>query len=126
MIKAAGFIIWGLIVFLILLKKLRDNRRILVALLFSLPFAIYALSEKITGNAFTEKLRPTDALFMPLVTVCTYALLRYLYKKAYKREPTYNRSSWFDPEEGRNQNIFDLIVFISPMVMGGLFPLLIK
>ena len=39
-----------------------------------------------------------------LAYIICYAALRHVYVRIYNIEPTYNRMSWFDPEDNRRQN----------------------
>jgi len=62
----------------------------------------------------------------PLIYTSFYSLLRKLFLKKYKMEPTYNRSSWYDFEEKRNQKWSDLGVFLIPVIASLAIPLLIE
>jgi hypothetical protein len=116
----------GIFGFLTISKKLRNDRTILILLTSTAIIAIYPLVLKILNTPFEGYLRTTDYLFSPFIYMLSYAVLRYLYKRTYNREPTYNRDSWYDEEEKRYQNIFDFIVMISPLFISGLFPIIIN
>jgi hypothetical protein len=124
--KIFAFILWFVIVILGFYKKLRDNKTLLILHFITFVVAIYAIVLKTEGQPFTGRFRNSDFLFAPFIYVFIYGLLRMLYKDMYQREPTYNRSSWYDEEEGRNQNIFDVIVFIFPLLFSLLSPVLLN
>jgi hypothetical protein len=65
-----------------------------------------------------------DWLWCPFIYITAYAFLRFLYKRTYHREPTYNRSSWYDPNDRRRQNSFDVAVHIVPIILSMSGPLL--
>jgi hypothetical protein len=105
-------------------KMLRSENVIKIVLVLAVVLAIFGVllrnpQTKMTlGNA-------ADTFFGPLIYILTYAFFRFTYRKKYGVEPTYNRASWYDPQEGREQNLFDLVVFIIPMVLSILVPLLL-
>ncbi len=61
----------------------------------------------------------------PFAYVASYASLRYLYKRIFRREPTYSRGSWYDWEEGRRQGgsmwpcILPMMTDLFPQATGG-------
>ena len=125
-ILVIGIGLWGVLVILILSKKLRDDKKVLQAIQIAALIALFPLIQKTMRTPFHGHMRVTDTFFCPLITILSYALLRYSYKKLFRREPTYNRSSWYDPDDRRNQDLYDVIVFILPVVIGIIFPFLIN
>jgi hypothetical protein len=121
-----GYIILFVLVILCFYKKLRDNRRLGILLIATSLIAIYACVLKTSGQAFSGRFRGSDFLFSPFIFVLTYAILRYLYKDVYDREPTYDRTSWYDSDERRYQNFFDVIVFVFPLLFSITFPIWIS
>lgn len=106
-------------------KKLRSDKRILIALIASVVITIigciiYSDNYKMTG------MNASNIYFGPLIYMITYSTLRYIYKKKYNQEPTYNKSSWYDYEEGREQYWLDLVVYISPIFLSVLIPIVIS
>jgi len=57
--------------------------------------------------------------------IICYAGLRHVYIRKYSIEPTYNRISWFDPDDGRRQNWLDVVVFVIPLLLSFIIPLMI-
>lgn len=106
------------------LKMLRSDKLLFILTVLSAIFGIIGLglrseaTEMVNGNGAT-------AMISPFVYIVSYAMLRWIYKKIYKMEPTYNRSSWYDHEEGRKQNWLDVIVHIIPMILCWVVPILI-
>lgn len=98
---------------LISYKKLRNYNSIRLVLLIT--FAISLLSIFIR----TPEAAMLSGAFV--YTAC-YAALRYLFKPKYQMEPTYYRSSWYDPDEGRMQNWFDVVVFVVPLFLSFMIP----
>jgi len=99
---------------LISYKKLRNDRSLRISSIITLLFAIPGVLIR----------TPEAAMLMgAFVQVVTYAFLRYLFKRKYSFEPTYNRMSWYDSEEGRKQNWFDVIVFVIPILLSFTIPL---
>lgn len=124
--KTLGFILWFILVMLCYFKMLRDNKRLIILLLVASLFAVYAFILRENGQPFSGRYRGSNFLFSPFLYVLSYGILRYLYKDTYKREPTYDRHSWHDVDEGRDQNVFDVIVFVFPLFFSVLFPFLIS
>jgi len=118
-----GLILTGTLVTCGFMKLLRSNKILTVLTLVALLIGIYGLlirgeeTEMPNGNG-------ADFLAAPFVYVVSYALLRMLYKRVYKMEPTYERYSWYDAKEGRNQNWLDVTVYILPMLLSFVVPLM--
>ncbi|WP_224490964.1 hypothetical protein [Robertkochia flava] len=112
-----SLVLTGILVVLGFMKLLRSNRILLILTPISLVVGLWGMlisgvkTETINGNG-------AEFLIAPFVYLSSYSLLRMLYKKLYKVEPTYNRFSWYDKEEGRKQNWLDVTVHILPMVLG--------
>lgn len=117
----AGLGITGLLVIPGLSKKLRSDRVLLV--LAGITFVI-AVAGIILRSAVHQSKgsNSADMLLSPFVYVALYALFRKLYKRKFGIEPTCNRNSWYDPDEKRRQNVFDVIVHIAPMVIAFMLP----
>ena len=107
-----------------LTNNLRNDNRLKNLIKLTLPFGIFGLfirDDFFNGHIGSE----TDFLWGPFLYVLTYYLARRMYKSHYKMEPTYNRDSWYDPEEGREQNWADVSVAIFPIIIALLSPILI-
>ena len=104
-----------LIVFILIsYKKLRDNKSLKIAASITFPIAVLGLLLK----------TPEAAMFSgAFVQIISYAGLRFLFKRKYNFEPTYNRMSWYDDEDGRRQNWLDVIVFVIPLISSFILPL---
>jgi hypothetical protein len=89
-------------------KKLRSDRFIRYLALITFGFAVSGIVIRVPESAFFA------SAFIYLIS---YAVLRKFYINKYKVEPTYNRSSWYDPEEGRQQNGLDVITFVAPIFL---------
>jgi uncharacterized membrane protein YfcA len=99
---------------LIFCKKLRNNKALKIAASVTFPFAVLGVLLK----------TPEAAMFSgAFAQIISYAGLRFLFKRKYNFEPTYNRMSWYDNEEGRRQNWFDVIVFVIPLILCFIVPL---
>jgi hypothetical protein len=106
------------------MKLLRSNKTLFILSIITAVIGIYGIlirgvqTELVNGNG-------ADFLIAPFTYITTYAFLRMLYKKIYKVEPTYARYSWYDAEEGRKQNWFDVSVYILPMMLSFVVPIII-
>ncbi len=119
-----GTLIFGILVILGFAKKLRNDTTLIILLVVT--GIIGGIGIWIRDPEYEiPKGNEADFLIMPFAYVVAYKLLRKLYKSIYKVEPTYNRSSWYDYEEGRKQNWLDLLVHIAPIIISGLTPLVI-
>lgn len=99
---------------LISYRYLRNNKSLKIAALVTLPLAVLGLLLE----------TPEAAMFSgAFVQVVSYGSLRFLFKRKYNFEPTYNRMSWYDDKEGRRQNWFDVIVFVVPLILSFIVPL---
>ena len=124
MIHLIGLGLLGAVAIAGFYKKLRDNKVILMLLFPALLLAAFGLL--IRSPELQQKgANSADFFISPLIYLLSYGTLRHIYKKQYGVEPTYNRSSWYDPEEGRKQNGFDVLVFILPVFIAAIFPVLI-
>jgi len=97
-------------------KKLRNNRVLTRLAIVTLLIALLGVFINKEGSLFLA-----SAFFYVII----YAGLRYIYLKKYSIEPTYNRASWYDPEEGRKQNWLDVIVFVIPLMLSLVMPLVL-
>lgn len=109
--------IWLVFVILGLFKKLRNNKAIIFSLFLSGLIAIVPITTILDHKSTAENLNQNNGLLLPFIYVVLYGSLRMLYKRIYHREPTYYRADWYDPEDARNQNLLDVIVYISPMIL---------
>lgn len=112
-----GLIIWLIFTILGLFKKLRSNQAIIFSLFVSGLIAIVPIITMLDNESTAENLNQNKGLLLPFIYVVLYGSLRMLYKRMYHREPTYYRAAWYDPEDARNQNFLDVIVYISPMIL---------
>jgi hypothetical protein len=119
-----GLCITGILVVCGFMKLLRSDRTLIVLTILTIPIGVFGLylrgdnTEMVNGNGSTY-------MISPFVYVTSFALLRMLFKSIYKMEPTYERFSWFDAEEGRKQNWLDVTVHIVPMLLSFVVPILI-
>lgn len=119
-----GLLFTGILAIAGFLKKLRKDRTLFVLLLISIPIAVSGLLLR-SPEYQMKGANGADILLGPFVYIVMYGGLRYVYKKIYKREPTYNRSSWYDPEEKREQNIMDVFAHVFPLMGAVLLPIII-
>jgi hypothetical protein len=106
-------------------NKLMRNNKVLVGLLIvSIAMTISQIVLSIHEKTF-KRATLSDALYSPLVYVIFYNCLRHAYLRIFGIEPTYNRMSWYDPEDGRKQNWLDVIVYITPFFLSLGFPILL-
>lgn len=113
-----------LIACLCTIKKLRSDKRISILVILTFPLAIFGLI--IRSPEYQMKgANAADCLWSPFLCIALYGLFRYLYKKKYYCEPTYNRLSWYDPDEKRMQNWFDVIVHVVPFIFAVSVPIII-
>ncbi|MEZ4738491.1 MAG: hypothetical protein R2818_03830 [Flavobacteriales bacterium] len=103
------------------MKWLRNDRVILVLLLMSSALAIFGIVRRVPEN---PRLNTWDGLLGPFAYVASYTLFRYLYERVFRREPTYDRGSWYDREEGRRQDLYDVGVHVLPMLIGLAVPVI--
>jgi hypothetical protein len=103
------------------MKLLRNDRLIKRVIISAMLFATVGFFLEIKGDDIGSGFAP--AVFAaPLVYILSYALLRNLYKALYRVEPTYNRASWYDHEDKRRQNWFDVLVHILRWLLSLAFP----
>ena len=123
-ILIVGLILTGVLVTCGFMKLLRSNRVLFILTPIAFIIGLYgvlirgAQTEMVNGNG-------SDFLLAPFVYISSYALLRMLYRKVYKVEPTYERYSWYDAEEGRKQNWLDVTVHILPMMLSFVVPIIV-
>lgn len=123
-LNISGLIVTGIIALLGFGKKLRSNKRL--AILFVIT-SIVAIVGLILRNDVVEQRisNPADSLISPLAYVLCYAGLRQMFKAVYKMEPTYQRYRWYDKEDGRKQNVLDVLVHIFPLMVAVFVPFII-
>ncbi len=119
-----GLLLTGILAIAGFLKKLRSDRTLFVLLLISIPIAVCGLLLR-SPEYQMKGANAADMLLGPFFYIVMYGSLRHLYKKKYKREPTYHRASWYDPDEKRKQNALDVIVHIFPVISAVFFPVII-
>jgi hypothetical protein len=118
LLLSTGLVITGLLAVAGFLKKLRNDRHI--GLLLAAAFLLAISGFFIPGPGFSAVDR--YHLVSPFVYMALYGFFRWIYKLFFGVEPTYNRSGWYDPEEGRKQNFFDVLVFVLPLLLAVLAP----
>lgn len=107
------------------MKMLRDDRVIKTVTTISVLIALVGLlirndqTKDLAGNS-------ADSFFGPLIYIVSYALLRFVYKRKFHVEPTYDRNSMFDKADGRRQNWLDITVHVLPFFLSLIIPLLIE
>lgn len=111
-----GIVPMFIVFMLISYKRLRNDRLLKIASIITFLIAIPGFLLRVPESAM---------LIGAFVYIITYSGLRYLFKKKYDFEPTYNRMSWYDSEDGRKQNWFDVIVFVIPIMISFILPLAI-
>ena len=108
-----------------LMKAYRNNKVIIVMLVVTAIIAIVGVF-LMAPATMTDRATKSEWFFSPIIFISSYALLRRVYKKKYSREPTYNRTALYDAEEGRNQNSFDVVVHVLPLVFSIVLPIIIS
>jgi hypothetical protein len=117
-----GIIALGILSTCGFLLLLRNNKILFILFILTLIMAIIGVvirgenTKMINGNA-------ADNLLGPFIYICSYMLLRHLYKTINHKEPTFNRYSWHS--EGRKQNWLDVSTYITPMILGFVIPVII-
>lgn len=106
-------------------KRLRDNQTLKTLLWITTLVGVTGSSLRFFPN-MDISLLTTWSFWNPFVYITLYAGLRHAYRLCYQREPTYHKASWFDPEEGRKQNTFDVFVHLFPMLMALIFPFIMQ
>ncbi|MCC7502915.1 MAG: hypothetical protein IT229_10325 [Flavobacteriales bacterium] len=104
------------------MKWLRNDRMIAVLLILTGMLAVIGVVYRVPEN---PRLNTWDGLLGPLAYVASYALLRQAYRSIFQREPTYAYLTWYDWEERRRMNWFDLGVHILPMLIGMAVPAIV-
>lgn len=104
------------------MKWLRNDRVLLILLLGTAFLAAFGFVGRVPEN---PRLNTWDGLLGPFAYVASYTSLRYLYKRIFRREPTYMRGSWYDWEEGRRQDWYDVSVHLLPMIIGLAVPVIL-
>ena len=104
------------------MKWMRNDRTLAVLFMVTGVLAIIGISGRMPEN---PRLNSWDGLVGPFAYVASYASLRYLYKRIYRREPTNNRGGRYDQEEGRRQNWLDVAVHVLPMMIGLSVPIML-
>ncbi len=117
-------VLWAILSFMGMFKHLRNNQTILTLLVISALYGCVSVFVHIFISRMDDL--SSYSFWSPFVYLVLYGFLRYLYLKIYHREPTYNKASWYDPEEGRNQNTLDLLAHLLPMGVSLIFPFLVK
>lgn len=124
-ISMIAFIITAIIAVCGFMKLLRSNKVLIILLTITFPIAIFGLiirgvnTEMVNGNA-------ANMFLSPFIYVASYTLLRLVFKRIYKMEPTYERYSWYDYSDGRKQNWLDVIVHLIPLMLSFTLPFLIE
>jgi len=124
-ISIIGFVIAAIIAVCGFMKLLRSDRVLFFLFPITLIIAVIGLiirsdnTRMVNGNA-------ADMLLSPFIYVASYTLLRYVYKRIYKVEPTYERYNWFDYEDGRKQNWLDVLVHLIPLMLCMTLPFVIE
>ncbi len=113
----------GALTFFGFLKKLRNNNLLWVLgiLTFILGVTGYLLSSSSVG-LIPERL--SYLLFGPFIYILVYSILRRVYIKIYNLEPSYDRHSLYDVDDGRKLNAFDVCVYVLPMICSFIIPVL--
>lgn len=105
-------------------KKIRQKSYCTVFLIFAAIYCLIGVFLR-SDSYQLPNINGADSFFSPLAYLLSYLLLRKVYLRVYKIEPTYYRTSWYDPNEGREQNWFDLLVYVTPIFIALLVPLII-
>jgi hypothetical protein len=124
LITVIGLSLTGLLATFGFLKGLRNDRRIFVLTIITSMIGVLFLVLVFFGP--TIHWSTSIFMFGPFIYIATYGLLRKVFKLIYKVEPTYNRRSFYDPEDKRHQNFLDLTTHLLPLILGMLGPILLK
>lgn len=104
------------------MQWLRSARILRPLLVLTGSLALMATILRTPGNT---RLNCWDGLMGPFIYTALFALARFLYKRSTGREPAYYLFAWYDPEEGRSQDLGDLVVHVVPMFAGIVVPLML-
>ncbi|WKZ67523.1 MAG: hypothetical protein QY325_06260 [Flavobacteriales bacterium] len=104
------------------MKWLRNDHLLLVLLVSTGALAVVGIIGRVPENL---RLNTWDGLLGPFSYVACYASFRYLYKRVFRREPTYNRGAWYDWHEGRSQDWCDVAVHVLPLMIALAVPVLL-
>jgi len=107
------------------IRKIRNTRVCIILLFIAICYTV--LGVVIRNEAYQlPNINAADFFYAPLAHLISYLLLRRIYLKVYHFEPTYYRTAWYDPHEGREQNWFDIFVYIIPIYIALLIPLFLN
>jgi hypothetical protein len=104
------------------MKWLRNDRTLAVLLILTGLLAVIGVGGRVPEN---QRLNTWDGLTGPLAYVASYALLRHAYKSIFRREPTYAYLTWYDLDERRRMNWFDLAVHMLPCMIAMAVPVIL-
>ncbi len=105
-----------------LMKWLRNDRVLTALLVVTGVLAIIGIVSRVQEN---PRLNAWDGLISPFAFMTSFAFLRYAYKAIYRREPTYSYLTWYDLEERRHMNWFDLAVHLLPFLLALAVPVIL-
>jgi hypothetical protein len=115
---------WGVSILLTSIKLMRNKKVRISFMGLGLMMSVSQIILAIHEHTFT-RVTNSDTLHLPLFYLTVYNCLRYVYVKVYGVEPTYNKASWYDHDDGRKQNWFDVVVFFVPLLLSfGFVPFL--
>ncbi len=109
-----GFLVTLVLVFCGFMKWLRSDALLWWLLIATIILATIGVINRVPEN---PRLNSWDGLTGPLVYVSAYALLRWLYKSIYRREPTYMYASRYDWEDRRKLDALDYVVHVGPTLL---------
>lgn len=123
LITIIGIGITGVLGFLSTIKLIRNNTILIILFLITISISIFGLTIRDQVPVLKGG-HPADTLFGPLILIAAYSILRYVYKRIYKMEPTYDHLWKFDFGDNRELKPLDIIVHLIPFLMGMILPLI--
>lgn len=116
-IEYIGLVYWWILTMSVLLGWLRNNKSLMVHFILSLISLYFAVSWYSLELASVGNKNVVGFLYSPIIFVCSYALLRHLYKKIYNMEPDIAVYSGFFTRDNRGLNFLDYVTAILPIVL---------
>jgi hypothetical protein len=111
-----GLIVTGIYACLGFYKLLRKRKWTNRLLIIAGVLASFQLLLSIIKDSLTAPIL-SDTLYGPITYMASYLLLRKVYMRIYKVEPTYNYGAWYDPADKRRQNWLDILVHVLPFLI---------
>ena len=119
---------FGILMFFIMIVYFKYHRRKYVIefmLVIGILSAIIGLILFQNPNFEMEKGHGATTFFAPIIYISSYQIFRLIYKKKLGIEPAYEFASYYDHKDKRGLNIADFVVYILPMTLAFVAPLII-